>query len=83
MGINDISEGNAGIQRYFGVTPPTVHKLILGLERNGLISREPARHGPSACYSIQRAFPDGSRFVTHTPHNTHRNYEKPERIRRR
>ena len=29
------------IQRYFEVSPPTVHQMILSLERNGLISREP------------------------------------------
>lgn len=31
----------ADIQRRFGVTPPTVHQMILGLERAGLISRRP------------------------------------------
>lgn len=28
-------------QNFFGVTPPTVHDMILGLERRGLISRVP------------------------------------------
>lgn len=31
----------ADIQRHFGVTPPTVHQMILTLERAGLISRRP------------------------------------------
>ena len=31
----------AEIQAYFRVTPPTVHQMILTLERKGLISREP------------------------------------------
>ena len=31
----------ADIQRHFGVTPPTVHQMILTLERAGLISRQP------------------------------------------
>lgn len=31
----------ADIQRHFGVTPPTVHQMILTLERDGLISRQP------------------------------------------
>ena len=31
----------ADIQRYFQVTPPTVHQMILRLEENGLISRRP------------------------------------------
>jgi len=31
----------ADMQRYFRVTPPTVHNMVLGLERDGLISRKP------------------------------------------
>ena len=31
----------ADIQRYFRVTPPTVHQMLLTLERNGLIRRKP------------------------------------------
>ena len=29
------------MQRYFGVTPPSVHQMILTLERAGLIRRQP------------------------------------------
>jgi DNA-binding MarR family transcriptional regulator len=29
------------IQRYFGVTPPSVHQMILTLERAALIRRQP------------------------------------------
>jgi DNA-binding MarR family transcriptional regulator len=29
------------IQRHFGVTPPSVHQMILTLERVGLIRRQP------------------------------------------
>ena len=31
----------ADMQRYFGVTPPSVHQMILTLERNGFIRRQP------------------------------------------
>ena len=31
----------ADMQRYFGVTPPTVHRMIVELERRGLILRQP------------------------------------------
>ena len=31
----------ADIQRYFKVTPPSVHQMILTLERRGLIARVP------------------------------------------
>jgi SOS-response transcriptional repressor LexA len=28
------------MQRYFGVSPPSVHQMIVTLERNGLIRRQ-------------------------------------------
>lgn len=31
----------ADLQRHFGVTPPTVHQMVLTLERAGLIRRQP------------------------------------------
>ena len=31
------------MQRYFGTTPPTVHQMVLTLERKGLIAREPGK----------------------------------------
>lgn len=31
----------ADIQRYFAVTPPTVHQMVLTLERDGWIRRTP------------------------------------------
>jgi len=30
----------ADMQRHFRVTPPSVHQMVLGLERDGLISRQ-------------------------------------------
>jgi repressor LexA len=33
----------ADIQAFFRVTPPTVHRMIVELERKGLIAREPRR----------------------------------------
>lgn len=39
--VNGQAPAEADIQRFFGVTPPTVHDMILGLERHGLISRVP------------------------------------------
>jgi SOS-response transcriptional repressor LexA len=32
----------ADMQRFFAVTPPSVHQMILTLERRGFISRQPA-----------------------------------------
>ena len=31
----------ADMQRHFRVTPPSIHQMVLGLERDGLISRQP------------------------------------------
>jgi DNA-binding MarR family transcriptional regulator len=31
----------ADLQRYFQVTPPSVHQMVLTLERQGLIRRQP------------------------------------------
>jgi DNA-binding MarR family transcriptional regulator len=37
--IHRQSPSEAEMQGYFGVTPPTVHQMVLSLERNGLIAR--------------------------------------------
>lgn len=39
--VNLRPPAEADIQRRFGVTPPSVHQMILTLERAGLIRREP------------------------------------------
>ena len=31
----------ADMQRHFLVTPPSVHQMVIGLERNGFIRRQP------------------------------------------
>lgn len=41
--IHGVAPAQADIQRYFRVTPPTVHQMIVRLEENGLISREPGK----------------------------------------
>lgn len=33
----------ADLQSYFGVSPPSVHQMVLTLEKHGLISRVPGR----------------------------------------
>ena len=32
----------ADLQRHFGVSPPSVHQMVLTLERDGLIRRQPS-----------------------------------------
>ena len=39
--LNRRPPAEADMQRYFGVTPPSVHQMILTLERAGLIQRRP------------------------------------------
>lgn len=39
--INRRAPSEADMQTYFGVTPPSVHQMVLTLERRGLISRVP------------------------------------------
>jgi Mn-dependent DtxR family transcriptional regulator len=39
--IHRIAPAEAEIQRYFNVSPPSVHQMILTLEQRGLITRTP------------------------------------------
>ena len=41
--IHGRSPAEAEMERYFRVTPPTVHQMILRLEEKGLISRVPGQ----------------------------------------
>ncbi len=50
--VNGRPPAEADIQRYFRVTPPTVHQMVLALEGAGHISRT-----PGAARSIQVLVP--------------------------
>src|SRR3954468_14163168 len=39
--VNGRPPAQADMQRFFRVTPPTVHQMLLTLEKAGLISRQP------------------------------------------
>jgi len=41
--LNRQPPAEADIQRYFQVTPPTVHSMIVTLEKNGLLRRQAGR----------------------------------------
>jgi len=41
--IHGMAPAESEMQRYFSVTPPAVHDMILGLERHGLITRIPGK----------------------------------------
>jgi DNA-binding MarR family transcriptional regulator len=39
--INRCAPAESDMQRFFGVTPPSVHNMVIELERKGLIRRTP------------------------------------------
>lgn len=41
--LNGCAPSEADMQRYFQVTPPSVHTMVLTLERRGFIRRMPGR----------------------------------------
>jgi repressor LexA len=41
--IHGVAPAEADMQKYFRVTPPSAHQMILTLEKNGLISRIPGK----------------------------------------
>jgi repressor LexA len=41
--LHRIPPAEADLQRYFKVTPPAVHSMVLALERQGLIERTPGQ----------------------------------------
>ena len=41
--LNKQPPAEADFQRFFEVTPPTVHQMIVELERRGLVTRIPGR----------------------------------------
>lgn len=43
MKLNRRPPAEADMQDYFGVTPPSVHQMVLQLEKRGLIRRRPGQ----------------------------------------
>ncbi len=41
--INRRAPAELDMQKFFGVTPPSVHQMVVTLERQGLISRTPGQ----------------------------------------
>ena len=60
--VNARPPAEADMQRFFGVTPPTVHQMVLALERAGFIQRT-----PGAARSIRLRIPPESLPVLHRP----------------
>ena len=51
------------MQQYFQVTPPTVHQMVLALERNGFISRKPGKARSIHLLVPATDFPDLERAI--------------------
>jgi repressor LexA len=41
--IHRVPPAEADMQRFFRVTPPSVHQMVLTLERRGLVQRTPGK----------------------------------------
>ena len=54
--VNGRPPAEADMQRYFSVTPPTVHRMVVELDRKGLVTRTtgPGR-GRSLCVAVDPA----------------------------
>jgi Mn-dependent DtxR family transcriptional regulator len=52
--VNGQPPAEADMQRFFGVTPPTVHQMVINLERAGLIRRTP-RQARSIAVTLEPA----------------------------
>jgi repressor LexA len=39
--LNGVPPAETDMRRYFGTTPPTIHQMVLTLEKKGFISRTP------------------------------------------
>jgi DNA-binding FadR family transcriptional regulator len=55
--VHGRAPAEADMQRHFGVTPPSVHQMVLTLERAGLIRRQPGWRAASRCWSTPTACP--------------------------
>jgi len=41
--VSGMAPAEADMQRYFRVTPPAVHRMVLALEERGLLQRTPGK----------------------------------------
>ncbi len=56
--IHGIAPAEADLQRYFRVSPPVVHAMILALERDGFIERTPGKARSVRLRIPREALPD-------------------------
>lgn len=77
--LNGRPPAEADMQRYFRVSPPTVHQMVLNLEKRGLSRASQLRRVPSvscchakSCqtWSDPRRAPDRGGAVVEAPHDS-------------
>jgi repressor LexA len=56
--INGRPPAEADIQQYFRVTAPTVHQMVLSLQKHGFISRVPGKARSIRILITRADFPD-------------------------
>ncbi len=56
--IHGVAPAEADMRRYFQVTPPVVHEMVLTLERKGFISREPRKPRSIRLLVTRQEIPD-------------------------
>jgi DNA-binding MarR family transcriptional regulator len=56
--VNGRPPAEADMMRFFQVTPPTVHQMVLTLEQAGWISRQPGVARSIAVLADRRALPE-------------------------
>jgi Mn-dependent DtxR family transcriptional regulator len=56
--LNRRPPAEADMQKFFRVTPPSVHRMVLELEHKGLISREPGKPRSIQLLVAPRALPE-------------------------
>ena len=65
------------MQAFFRVTPPSVHQMVLQLERLGLLRRTPEQLARSSCSSPPRLCPALSRVSLVVHRIPERTYGQP------
>jgi Mn-dependent DtxR family transcriptional regulator len=56
--VNGRAPSEADMQKYFGVTPPSVHQMVVTLEANGLIERVPGHRRSVRLLVPREGLPD-------------------------
>lgn len=56
--LNGQAPAEADIQRYFKVSPPSIHQMILSLEKKGFIQRTPRQARSIRLLITRDALPD-------------------------